>query len=171
MCCCRLSEKTINTVCQKAGKSMMTKLKLPSAVIGATAPAVTNGWANDLFLCCDAPQFGPNCVVQSCFCTPCLVSSAMGWSECSNPALVCISLTFCANTPCPLISSYVTRRHVVDKYNIQEDVLVSGAISLCCLPCSLIQVHSKVALEETLTYGCGRLVPAQSGVTPNSMER
>lgn len=149
----------------------MAKLKLPSAVIQAPADAPLSDWANHLILCCDAPQFGPNCVVQSFFCTPCLLTSAMGWAECSNPALVCVSLTCCSSTPCPLITSYTTRRHVVDKYDIPEDVVTSGAISICCLPCSLIQVHSTVALEEQLAYGCARLVPAQSGVVPNSMER
>jgi hypothetical protein len=46
---------------------------------------------------------------------------------------------------------------------------MSGAISVCCLPCSFVQIHSKVALEENLSYGCARLVPAQVGVVPNSM--
>ena len=147
----------------------MMKLTLPRAVIDASPTAASTAWANDLFLCCNGPQFGPNCCIQSVCCTPCLVTSSMGWSECSNPALAFVSLTCCANSPLLPIASYVVRRHVIDKYGIDENVVVSGAISVCCLPCSFVQIHSKVAFEENLSYGCARLVPAKAGVVPNSM--
>ena len=149
----------------------MMKLALPSAVIDASPPTARSDWANDLVMCCNGPKFGPNCCIQSCFCEPCLITSSMGWSDCSNPLLAFVSLTCCANSPLLPIASFMVRRHVVEKYAIEEDVVTSGAIAVLCIPCSLVQVHGKVALEENLSYGCARLVPAQAGVAPNSMVR
>lgn len=150
----------------------MKHLKLPSAVIGGGPPAGYPGtWSGSLLYCCDSPQFGPNCIVQNVFCQPCIVTSAMGWSGCSSPALTCVGLTCCPETPIPNLTAYLARRHVVQKYQIIEDSVTSCLIACCCLPCSNAQVVNKVASEEGLGYQCARIAPVSVVVIPAVMER
>jgi hypothetical protein len=153
----------------------MKHLKLPSAVVGVVGvqPGVgyASTWANGLLFFCEGPEFGPNCIVQNVFCQPCVVTSAMGWSRCSSPALTFVGLTCCAETPFLPFTAYSVRRHVIQRYQIVEDPVTSCLIACFCLPCSNTQVVNKVAREEGLSYQCARIGPANVVVVPVVMER
>lgn len=149
------------------------KFTLPSAVIEAAPPPADGSWENGLILCWEAPNFGPNCIVQNLCCGPCVLASSLGWAGCSSTetGFVLISMTCCANTPLLPIASFLARRHVVQKYNIDEGPLFTGLSAVFCLPCSNVQVATKVAVMEDLDYACARQVPTKEAVTPMTMER
>lgn len=169
-------------------------MKLPSAVTTVTTvpavPAVTavtaaNGskpskvvfpgtWETRLICCCDTYECGLTCCCQHTWCQPCIVASAMGWTDCSESAstLTCFALSCCQGTCIGIAAAYLVRRNIVVKYNISESACCSCLTACCCLYCSNIQVAGKVARQENLTYGCTRLTPPLVGVVRvETMER
>ena len=149
----------------------MNPIRLPIAVtnIGGLDPAT---WDSRLLCCCDNPDFGVNCVVQSVCCQPCIMASAMGWSECSSPVLTFVGLTCCVQAPIGQLTGFLARRHVVEKYKIVENPVASCLTVCCCLPCSNLQVVNEVVRQEDLSYECARIGPSKVvGVPVVDMER
>ena len=152
---------------------MEKKFTLPSAVIEARPSQAYGSWENSLIFCCDAPEFGPNCIVQHLCCTPCLLASSLRFAGCSTTetGLVLVAMTCCLESPFPVVASFLARRHVVQTYNIDEGPLTTCLASVFCCPCSQVQVVTKVGAKEDLVYSCARLVPGKEGATPIIMER
>ena len=166
-------------------------MKLPSAVTTVPAvPAVTavtaaNGskpskvvfpgtWETGLVCCCDTYECGLTCCCQHTWCQPCIIASAMGWTDGSEFAstLTCVALSCCQGTPIGIFAGYLVRRNIVSKYDISENACCSCLAACCCPVCSNVQVAGKVARQENLTYGCTRLTPPRAGVVRvETMER